>query len=147
MPLSLANYDKLARDAIKGFWTNRQKATSTQQQRGNSDQGERAGVTAGKNMDGFLRIVEEIVRKNGLPKAEIHTRRRLLTLPGYFRPTKLWDMLVVNEGRLIAAVEFKSHVGPSFGNNFNNRTEEALGTAVDLWTAYSGKPLVLLWGV
>lgn len=136
MPLSLANYDKLARDAIKGFWTNRQKATSTQQQRGNSDQGERAGVTAGKNMDGFLRIVEEIVRKNGLPKAEIHTRRRLLTLPGYFRPTKLWDMLVVNEGRLIAAVEFKSHVGPSFGNNFNNRTEEALGTAVDLWTAY-----------
>jgi hypothetical protein len=27
-------------------------------------------------------------------------------------------------------------VGPSFGNNFNNRAEEALGTAVDLWTAY-----------
>jgi hypothetical protein len=27
-------------------------------------------------------------------------------------------------------------VGPSFGNNFNNRTEEAIGTAVDLWTAY-----------
>jgi hypothetical protein len=25
---------------------------------------------------------------------------------------------------------------PSFGNNFNNRTEEALGTAIDLWTAY-----------
>jgi hypothetical protein len=27
-------------------------------------------------------------------------------------------------------------VGPSFGNNFNNRTEEAIGTAVDLLTAY-----------
>ncbi len=24
----------------------------------------------------------------------------------------------------------------SFGNNFNNRTEEAIGTAHDLWTAY-----------
>ena len=24
----------------------------------------------------------------------------------------------------------------SFGNNFNNRTEEALGTAMDIWTAY-----------
>ncbi len=23
-----------------------------------------------------------------------------------------------------------------FGNNFNNRTEEAIGTAVDFWTAY-----------
>ena len=34
------------------------------------------------------------------------------------------------------ALEFKSQVGPSFGNNFNNRTEEAIGTAIDLWTAY-----------
>jgi len=24
----------------------------------------------------------------------------------------------------------------SFGNNYNNRTEEALGSAVDLWAAY-----------
>ena len=37
---------------------------------------------------------------------------------------------------LVATLEFKSQVGPSFGNNFNNRTEEAIGTAVDLWTAY-----------
>ena len=36
----------------------------------------------------------------------------------------------------MAALEFKSQVGPSFGNNFNNRTEEAIGTAHDLWTAY-----------
>ena len=34
------------------------------------------------------------------------------------------------------AVEFKSQVGPSFGNNFNNRTEEAIGNAEDIWTAY-----------
>lgn len=33
-------------------------------------------------------------------------------------------------------IELKSQVGPSFGNNFNNRTEEAIGTAHDLWTAY-----------
>lgn len=38
--------------------------------------------------------------------------------------------------KLIAAIELKSQVGPSFGNNFNNRTEEAIGTAHDLWTAY-----------
>jgi hypothetical protein len=41
----------------------------------------------------------------------------------------------MNEGRLVAAIELKSQVG-SFGNNFNNRTEEAIGTAHDLWTAY-----------
>jgi hypothetical protein len=45
-------------------------------------------------------------------------------------------MLVVHEGHLIAAVEFKSQRGPSFGNNFNNRTEEAIGNATDLWTAF-----------
>ncbi len=37
---------------------------------------------------------------------------------------------------LIAAIEVKSQVG-SFGNNFNNRVEEALGNATDFWTAYS----------
>jgi len=87
-------------------------------------------------MDGFLNMVAAIVRANGLTHADIHLQRRLLTLPGYFRPTKLWDMLVINEGKLVAALEFKSHVGPSFGNNFNNRAEEALGTAIDLWTVY-----------
>jgi hypothetical protein len=32
-------------------------------------------------------------------------------------------------------MEFRSQVG-SFGNNFNNRTEESLGSATDIWTAY-----------
>lgn len=87
-------------------------------------------------MDGFLALVEEIVCRNGLENADICLKRRVLTLPGYFRPTKIWDMLVLNQNRLVAAVEFKSQVGPSFGNNFNNRTEEAIGIAVDFWTAY-----------
>lgn len=136
MPLELADHEKLARKAVQHFWMSRASARVKQQTNGKSDQGERAGVTAGKNMDGFLDMVAAIVKANGLAHADIHRERRLLTLPGYFRPTKLWDMLVINEGRLVAAIEFKSHVGPSFGNNFNNRTEEALGTATDLWTAY-----------
>jgi hypothetical protein len=44
-------------------------------------------------------------------------------------------LLVVVKGQLVAAMEFKSQVG-SFGNNFNNRTEEVLGSATDIWTAY-----------
>ncbi|WP_432741472.1 PaeR7I family type II restriction endonuclease [Methylobacter sp. G7] len=99
-------------------------------------QGERAGVTGGKNMDGFMALIIDIVRANGLAHAQIHQERAVLTLPGYFRPTKLWDLLVIHKGELIAAIELKSQVGPSFGNNFNNRTEEAIGTAHDLWTAY-----------
>ena len=87
-------------------------------------------------MDGFIGLVGDLVRANGLAHANIYGKRRVVTLPGFFRPTKLWDVVVIDGGRLIAALEFKSQVGPSFGNNFNNRTEEAIGSAHDLWTAY-----------
>lgn len=59
-----------------------------------------------------------------------------LELPGWFRAEKKWDLLVLHNGQLLAAIEFKSQVGPSFGNNFNNRSEEAIGSATDLWAAY-----------
>lgn len=136
MGIDLADFQNKAQNAIKSFWGKREAARKKQSTNGKVDQGERAGVTSGKNMDGFLDLVKEIVHRNGLAHADICLERRVLTLPGFFRPTKIWDMLVINNNKLVAAIEFKSQVGPSFGNNFNNRTEEALGTAVDLWTAY-----------
>lgn len=136
MSLDLADYENQAREAVKAFWGNRETARKKQLESGKADQGERAGVTSGKNMDGFLALIQDIVRLNGLAEADICVKRRVLTLPGFFRPTKLRDMLVINDGRLVAAIELKSQVGPSFGNNFNNRTEEAIGTGVDLWKAY-----------
>jgi len=134
--LHLVDYERKAKEAIKAFWGNRDAARKKQIEAGKSDQGERAGVTAGKNMDGFIALVLDIIRANGLSHAQIFQKRTMLTLPGFFRPTKLWDLLVIYEGELIAAIEMKSQVGPSFGNNFNNRTEEAIGTAHDVWTAY-----------
>lgn len=136
MALDLIDYEKKARKAVKAFWGSREAARQKQIESGKADQGERAGVTAGKNMDGFLALLLDVIRANGLAHAEIHRNRTMLTLPGYFRPTKLWDLLVIHKGQLIAAIELKSQVGPSFGNNFNNRTEEAIGTALDLWTAF-----------
>lgn len=136
MPISMSNFEEKSKHAVQLFWQTRLAASAKQEANGVTDQGERSAVTAGKNMDGFLGLVADIVKDNGLQNAQIHLERKVLTLPGYFRPTKLWDMLVMNHGRLVAAIEFKSQVGPSFGNNFNNRTEEALGTALDLKTAF-----------
>ena len=136
MALDLVNYEEKAQKAVKAFWVGRQAASEKQTAKGKVDQGARGAVTGGKNMDAFIDMVTDLVRANGLPKADIHRAKSVLTLPGYFRPTKLWDMLIIQEGRLIAALEFKSQIGPSFGNNFNNRTEEAIGTAHDFWTAY-----------
>nr|Q9KVZ7.1 RecName: Full=Type II restriction enzyme XhoI; Short=R.XhoI; AltName: Full=Endonuclease XhoI; AltName: Full=Type-2 restriction enzyme XhoI [Xanthomonas vasicola]BAB03597.1 XhoI endonuclease [Xanthomonas vasicola] len=134
MALDLAEYDRLARLGVAQFWDGRSSALENDEER--SQGGERSGVLGGRNMDGFLAMIEGIVRKNGLPDAEVCIKGRPnLTLPGYYRPTKLWDVLVFDGKKLVAAVELKSHVGPSFGNNFNNRAEEAIGTAHDLATA------------
>ncbi len=86
-------------------------------------------------MDGVIDLLADLVGECGIPKADVF-RNKTLELPGFFRPTKEWDMLVVADGNLLAVIEAKSQVGPSFGNNFNNRAEEVIGSAVDLWTAY-----------
>jgi hypothetical protein len=126
MTLDLANYEDQAREAVKLFWGNREAALARQVEAGNVDAGTRGAVTAGKNMDGFLVIAQSLIEANGLHEAQICVQQRALTLPGFYRPTKLWDMLVMHRGQLVAALEFKSQVGPSFGNNFNNRCEESI---------------------
>lgn len=136
MKVDLADFENRARDAVKLFWGNRKAALERQIALGTPDAGQRGAVTAGKNMDGFISLARALVDANGLGSADIIERGPVLTLPGFFRPTKRWDMLVMNDGQLVAALEFKSQCGPSFGNNFNNRTEEAIGNAQDLWTAF-----------
>jgi hypothetical protein len=136
MALDLADHETKSSAAVQAFWGNRDQARQAQAVTGRIDAGQRGSVTAGKNMDGFVTLILDLVRANGLTDAEVHQSRPLGTLPGYFRPTKLWDVLVLHQGRLVAAIEFKSQVGPSFGNNFNNRVEEAIGSAHDFQTAY-----------
>ena len=81
-------------------------------------------------MDGFIKLLTKLVIEAGIDRSHIYYKESL-ELPGYFRPNKRWDFLVVVKNQLVAALETKSQVGPSFGNNFNNRTEEAMGSALD----------------
>ena len=150
MGVDLSALDRTMPNAVKHFWKARMLAAESQKERGMADQGNRAAVTAGKNMDGFVAMVREVILDNGISKDDVYCEgRAALTVPGFYRPTKNWDLLVVRRGQLLAAIEFKSQVGPSFGNNFNNRVEEALGNATDLNTAFregvfgeSAKPFV-----
>jgi len=137
MSLNLTSFDKMTPNAVKYFWKSRHEAAQNQQTRGIADQGNRSSVTAGKNLNGFISMIKQLIIDNGIPNVEIHTDSKTnLIIPGYFRPTKNWDLLVVSNNKLLAAIEFKSQVGPSFGNNFNNRIEEAIGNATDLNTAF-----------
>jgi len=131
--MKIEKYKTLVEAAIKGFWDTRNKQKSSQRGK-NIDSTNRSSVTGGKQLDGFLHLLLKVATDAGVPKECIYIKGN--QLPGYFRPTKEWDFLIITpKGKLIAVIELKSQVG-SFGNNFNNRTEEALGSAIDLWTAY-----------
>jgi hypothetical protein len=129
------NIDEYIRKAVSHYWMTRHAQREKQKKRGINDAGLRSAVTGGAQMDGFINLFTTLVIEAGIGAEYIFHKKRL-ELPGFFRPTKEWDLLVVKDGELIAALEAKSQVGPSFGNNFNNRTEEAMGSALDLWTAF-----------
>jgi hypothetical protein len=123
------------RTAVKQFWATRGiQAQNQGAQTGARDAGNRTAVTGGKQLDGFVELIRDYLLECKISRSDIHFGKKV-ELPGWFRAEKQWDLLVVVDGKLIAAMEFKSQVG-SFGNNFNNRTEESLGSATDIWTAY-----------
>lgn len=131
----LQNLTERSGRAVAHYWYTREGQRNRQKQTGKGDQGLRSAVTGGAQMDGFIDLFTELVTACGIPERYVF-RKKAVELPGFFRPTKEWDLLVVREDTLMVAIEAKSQVGPSFGNNFNNRTEEAMGSALDLWTAY-----------
>ena len=85
-------------------------------------------------MNGFINLVRDLLCEIGVPKTHVYCQKHV-DIPGWYRPEKKWDLLIVSDGKLLAGIEFKSQVG-SFGNNYNNRTEEAIGSATDIWAAY-----------
>lgn len=133
-----ADYEEMVHEAVRLFWQTRLAQSRKQgKASGRKDTGARAAVTGGAQMDGFVSFVRNLLIEAGIRESEIFYKRSL-ELPGYFRAEKKWDIVVVADDLLIAALEMKSQVG-SFGNNCNNRSEEAIGSARDYWTAYREK--------
>jgi hypothetical protein len=129
------NIDKGLQQAVQSYWDARGKNKAKQAEGGRIDAGTRGEVTGGTQMGAMEVLVADILCDAGLKKVDVKTRTSL-ELPGYYRSEKKWDLIVVSEGQLVTAMEFKSQVGPSFGNNFNNRSEEAIGSATDIRVAY-----------
>lgn len=130
MPNTFDDYDA----AVRAFWTGRDLQTQRQIDSGRIDAGTRGSVTGGQHMG----ALQDVIADQFLPLTQMGAvirRTGIISLPGYYRRTKNWDIVVTIDDILVAAIECKSQVG-SFGNNFNNRTEEAIGNAVDLWRAY-----------
>lgn len=123
------NHSALIKAAIKSFWETKQKQLTA-----SGDSSNRGAVVGGKQLDAFADLLKELAIEQGVPEECIYTSQAYL--PGYFRSSKDWDFLIVAPNKkLISAIELKSQIG-SYGNNFNNRAEESIGSAVDLWTAF-----------
>jgi hypothetical protein len=134
-PWSDAELDARVRRAVDDYWAVRMAQADRQRKVGRvADSGTRSEVTGGKHLDGLQGLLIALAVQSGFREREILSGPNV-ELPGFFRPTKKWDVVIVRGVRLCAVIELKSQAG-SFGNNLNNRTEEALGSAVDINRAF-----------
>ena len=90
----------LARKGVRHSWDVREAQAAKQRNSVNPDHGFRGAVTGGAQMNGFVRALQELAGMVGVPPSAVYTKSRFLELPGYFRPTKEWDFLIVFEGLL-----------------------------------------------
>ncbi|MCL2148431.1 MAG: PaeR7I family type II restriction endonuclease [Methanomassiliicoccaceae archaeon] len=117
-------------EAILHSFLVREKAAEVQIERGVVDTGMRSQVTSGKHLDRLIDVMTHDMEGCGAPVSGIFSKNSGTELPGWFRATKKWDILLFIRENLAAAVELKTIYG-SYGNNLNNRAEEAVGVAVD----------------
>lgn len=130
----IENLESEISEAVKYYWATLSGQAEAQRESEDSTRGRRAEVLGGQQMDGFAGLIEDILVDAGIPRDSVKHDYHA-TIPGYFRHEKEWDTAVVHDDELLAAIEYKS-LASSFGNNLNNRVEEALGNSTDLLQAY-----------
>lgn len=116
------------------------KAAQSQLATGHTDQGRRKGITSGQHLMPLAEIIRTDLIKIGIDEDDVFISGKECLLPGWFRPSKSWDLVGMKNNELVCAVELKS-ISSSFGNNANNRAEEAIGSAFDAAAAYRAKLL------
>ena len=95
------DYSEQFASAIKDYWQ-----VKASQKAASSSDGKSKDVRAGKHMDAFERLIHTVVADAGIeldpqPETKIY-------LPGYYRETKSWDVVMQYKGHVLAIVEAKS---------------------------------------
>ncbi len=130
-PWSEAEIRRKVGESIRAMWSGRAALGLAQAAAGRRVDDSRGG----RHLDPFIATLVELARGAGFDEDEVRVGTGI-EVPGFYRPTKRWDLVVVRANRLCAAVEFKSMSG-AYGKNLNNRSEEALGSATDVWAAFN----------
>jgi len=120
--------------AMNEFWRVKGSQQTRADQAGTSAGSNSGGVRGGKHMQPFEDLVRKVVADSGIvcdPAPPVSC-----VVPGYYRESKAWDVVLQHEGHVLAIIEAKSQTARSLGNNVNNRVEEAIGQAADIWKSY-----------
>lgn len=133
MPSGLPDYNEQVVDAVVDYWDVRRSQAERSRSQGVVNPGIRAEVTGGRHLDALQELVVSVFVDAGIPAHLIDVKKR--PIAGYFRRDKSWDIVVMVADRVVGIIELKSMAGNSPGQNYNNRTDEALGQAVDVWKA------------
>jgi hypothetical protein len=129
----LPDYGPRVEAAIASYWNVRKSQAERSRELGVVNTGLRAEVTGGRHLDALQLLLVEVFVDAGIPAQLLEVKKR--PVPGYFRRDKSWDIVVTVADRVLGIIELKSITGEKPGQNFNNRTDEALGQAMDVWKA------------
>jgi Restriction endonuclease XhoI len=121
--------------AMRAYWALKARQLAAARAIQSTAEGSAKAVRGGGHFEPVVRLISSFFTDAGYPVSSIHAEGHATILPAYLRPTKNWDLVVVHRDVLVAAIEVKALGGPSFGNNYNNRLEEAIGCSVDLTAA------------
>ncbi|MHB1536123.1 MAG: PaeR7I family type II restriction endonuclease [Acidimicrobiales bacterium] len=133
MANQLPEYGPLVSEAVGAYWAARRGQAERSRALGVLNTGTRAEVTGGRHLDELQALLIRVFIDAGIPPRLIDVRKR--PIAGYFRRDKSWDVVVMVADRVVGITELKSMAGDSPGQNYNNRTDEALGQSLDVWTA------------
>jgi hypothetical protein len=129
----LPDYTTLVDAAVGDYWDVRRSQAERSLALGVLNPGLRSEVTGGRHLDALQLLLVQVFTDAGIPAHLIDVKKR--PIAGFFRRDKSWDVVVMVADRVVGIIELKSMAGNSPGQNYNNRTDEALGQAVDVWKA------------
>lgn len=118
-------------DALQAYWDRKDLQYRNAKIAHAVGAGTAGSVRGGRQFDPVAAVLAKPFLEAGYAPDNVRVHG-IMALPGFYRPTKDWDLVVTVGGVVAAAFELKALGGPSFGNNANNRIEEALGSSTDI---------------
>ena len=98
-----------------------------------------ASTSSYSHFNGFhslTQLVIELLVEQGIDRSDIHLNAPVKVPGGYRSSARTWDIVAMEAGMPLAAIEIMSLIGSSFGPNLHNRMETILGATADFNRAY-----------